>query len=432
MLLGAYRGSIAANAALIAEYITTPEAHGWSDGNTDLQNTAAFNAAIDDASAHAGSSSTGRGVVELVQGKTYTVEVSANGSSSSNPVNALTAKSNSEIRTAGKPTRASGNQAAIKWHSWAGFGTASICHRNLLWVSEISNFHCTHLQFHGNKNTLPSNSTVDYTKGTDGGMGCLSMRVSISDVTFKEVDIQHAITDCLLFSCDATTNVLFEDCNFTRGRRQGMSMGRNNTSGGPHDSIVFRRCRFEQSGDHPGDIEGLQPGYGVDIEPDLTNRHVYGVTFDDCDFYENHGSLWFRDTQTTGSLFGHGLGIDCRATLARLKVINCRGTLNSTRGISCGIRSSAEWDDIYIENFVSSQNGDNGMNVSASGSDIGGRITNMSMINCDISIVRWEDDAFPNPWDTGWSVTIWKGNFNLSVSNPDNVQTVTVNNGFPP
>ena len=69
MLLSAYSGSIAA--ALIGEYVTTPEAHGWSAANTNTQNTAAFNAAIADASTNAGSSSTGRGVVELVQGKTY-------------------------------------------------------------------------------------------------------------------------------------------------------------------------------------------------------------------------------------------------------------------------------------------------------------------------------------------------------------------------
>src|SRR5690606_20282731 len=42
------------------EFITTPEAHGWSSGNSTAQNTAAFNAAIAEAAANAGSSSTGR------------------------------------------------------------------------------------------------------------------------------------------------------------------------------------------------------------------------------------------------------------------------------------------------------------------------------------------------------------------------------------
>src|SRR5690606_11203250 len=151
-----------------------------------------FQAAIDDASANAWRSSTGRGVVELVPGKIYTVGVNSNGSSSSNPVNALTARSNVELRTAGKPTRSRGNQALIHWHSWAGFGTASIRHRNLLWISNVSNFRCGYIQFHGRKNTMANNSVPDYTAGTDGGMNGISMRNTISDIVLKELFVQHA------------------------------------------------------------------------------------------------------------------------------------------------------------------------------------------------------------------------------------------------
>src|SRR5690606_11008954 len=101
------------------EFITTPEAHGWSSGNSNAQNTAAFNAAIAEAAANAGSSSTGRGVVELVQNKTYTVVQNSNGSTS-NQTACLTALSNVEIRTVGNPTRSSGNHAVIQWESWSG------------------------------------------------------------------------------------------------------------------------------------------------------------------------------------------------------------------------------------------------------------------------------------------------------------------------
>src|SRR5690606_41988449 len=96
MLLSAYRASFAAVGATVGEYITTPEAHGWSDQNTSTQNTSAFNAAIADASANAWRSSTGRGVVELVPSKTYTVRTS-NGTDAS-PGSCLTVLDNVEIK----------------------------------------------------------------------------------------------------------------------------------------------------------------------------------------------------------------------------------------------------------------------------------------------------------------------------------------------
>ena len=53
------------------DFITTPEAYGWTAGNTTTQNTAAFQAAIQAASDYAPPG--GQGIVELVQAKTYTV-----------------------------------------------------------------------------------------------------------------------------------------------------------------------------------------------------------------------------------------------------------------------------------------------------------------------------------------------------------------------
>ena len=82
-------------------------------------------------------------------------------------MNALTAQSNVEIRTTGKPTRASGNQATIQWPSWAGFGTASIKHRNLLWISDVSNFYVGYVKFDGRKNTMANNLVPDYSSGDE-------------------------------------------------------------------------------------------------------------------------------------------------------------------------------------------------------------------------------------------------------------------------
>lgn len=419
--------------ATTADYVTTPEAHGWgAPGNSDIMNTVALQAAIDDASFNAGA---GRGIVELVPGKTYTVGVSANGTSSSSPASALTARNNVEIRTAGSPTRASGNQAIIKWHSWASYADTSINHRVLLFVSNVSNFRCGYVQLHGNKNTMPSNKTMDYVTGLgDGGMNCVTLRHTISNVVLRELNVTHAGTDCFNASCDSALNVRMEDCNFSRGRRQGATIGRINPGGAPHDQFVFLRCTFNDTGDYPavGEIVGQKPGYGVDVEPDSPTSSVYGVTFDDCDFTNNWGSNYLRATYEGGAA-GYGLRFDCKSTVARFKLINSRGTGNTTRALSLTMRDDSVWDDILIENFVASGNakGDS-FQIGASGGDgTGGRITNARFINCNVTGIDWKAGDFPSPWDTGWSVTVWKGNFNPTVT-PNGVSTVTVNNGFPP
>jgi hypothetical protein len=58
-------------------------------------------------------------------------------------------------------------------------------------------------------------------------------------------------------------------------------------------------------------------------------------------------------------------------------------------------------------------------------------MTNAAFINCNCTAFTWEAGGFPSPWNIAWSVIIWKGNFNPSVTTRG-VQTVTVHNGFPP
>src|SRR5690606_33522144 len=232
------------------EFVTTPEAHGWSDQNTVEQNTAAFQAAIDDASANASHSLTGRGVVELVQNKTYTVVQNSNGSTS-NQTACLTALSDVEIRTAGKPTRSSGNHAVIQWESWSG--KTGMHNRVLLRGDDISNFLIGWVTLHGNKNTADVDE-INYGTGQDGGLHNMVFYGG-QNIQMKELISTHALADGIYMRAlnGTITNWLVEDCTFTRNRRQGLSAIKGGVSGGGWDQIVWRRCEFSESGDMPGD-----------------------------------------------------------------------------------------------------------------------------------------------------------------------------------
>src|SRR5690606_23411276 len=108
------------------------------------------------------------------------------------------------------------------------------------------------------------------------------------------------------------------------------------------------------------------------------------------------------------------------------------GTGNRTRAFSIGLRSAPIWNNFIMQNCVSSGNDtSDDIRISASGGTTGGRITNMQIINCDTPQIIWGPTSFPAPWNTGWSVTIWKGDFDPTVTT-QGIQTITVNDGFPP
>src|SRR5690606_24494554 len=241
------------------------------------QNTAAFNAAIAEAAANAGSSSTGRGVVELVQNKTYTV-ATTNGSIN-NQNAALPLLSNVEIRTVGAPTRLSGNQATIQFASWAG---KSGVHNQAIFRidSGVNNVLTGWLTLHGNKNTLDDETDVNYSQGQDGGIHNVVIYGG-TNITFREVFSTHALNDALYLRTSSDPNLLIEDCTFTRCRRQGISITRLGTSGAGIDQMVCRRLLVSDIGDFPGDIGGHRPGGGIDLEPNADPEEGDGLTMPD-------------------------------------------------------------------------------------------------------------------------------------------------------
>ena len=413
------------------EYITTPEAHGWSAENTNTQNTAAFNAAIDDARTNAGSSSTGRGVVELIQGKTYFLRSTTGSSLNWNP--ALTKElSDVEIRTQGKPTRASDDQAIIMWESWAG--KTGIGYQVLIQLTDVDNFLLGWVTLDGNKNSIDDVLDDVVYQGENGGLHNIVMDQDVSNITLKEVDSRMALTDGLQVKVNNEENVLIEDCNFTRNRRQGVSIGRIHPVTNTFDQFIFRRCLFNKTGDNPadGDVLGNQPAAGVDVEPDSTSSHVNGLTFDDCDFDENYGSTTNNGTVTSqGNPFG--LKYDCRSTSEHVKIINCRMTNQTARNGVSGIgldlicRGNPTFSHWLMEDNVVEGNTVNFWRFWGSTGGNGGTLVDMAVVNIDAPSIVFQEGLN----DTGHSVTIWKGDFDPSVVT-NGQTTITVNNGFPP
>lgn len=422
-------------AASSGEYITTPEAHGWSAGNTNAQNTAAFNAAIDNARANAGSSSTGRGVVELMPGKIYFVRSASNGTTF-NWVAALTRNlSNVEIRTQGKPGRSpdseTTNQATIKAESWAG--KTGVNYRVLLAVENVNNFKLGWVRLDGNKNSMNNVLTnITYT-GENGGMHNIVLDGNVTNFTMKEVDSRMALTDGFQAVID-TGSGLVEDCNFTRNRRQGVTFSGCEPAILDYDQWIFRRCLFNKTGDDPSgvDVVGNQPAAGVDVEPDSTSHQVNGLTFEDCDFDENYSSHYNNGNLQPRHGTPFGLKWDCRSTAQFIKFIGNRFTNQTTQDGTPGIGldiiflNTPTFSHWLIEDNVVSGNNRNSWRYWGSRGTAGGTIVDHTLINNNCPSIEFEAGLF----DTGHSVTIWKGNFNPSVIT-NGATTITVNNGFP-
>lgn len=430
------------------EYIVTPEDCGWRDGKwTDrrlnLFNTSCFQQAIEDAHAnhqqafelamfggwglgagnakgdpcrgmrlaHAG----GRGVVQLTQGKSYTVDVSANGTLMSNPTAALTLLDDVEIRTAnnpvGTPVPIGGNQAKVQWPSWSGYTTLdSIRMRVIFKLFSVDNIALIGIEIDGRRNTLGNNFVVNRSAGGDGGIMNISARHACSNLYLKEVYNHHSLVDAMNHNCGTIATGLVEDCIFTDNCRQGMSIANTNGGGNPTapvDSFIFRRVAFNKSGDHPDNsLPGCQPGWGVDVEPDTSGDAVTGLSFYDCDFEANWGSNFKQDNPegADGFTAGYGFIADCRFPMIRFRFEDCRMTGNRTAPFVIGFRDTPTHNDFIVRDCVATGHPQNEIILSGIAGADGGRMTNSLIDAFDSPNIRFKN--FPSPWNSGWDLTI--------------------------
>lgn len=100
--------------------------------------------------------------------------------------------------------------------------------------------------------------------GTKGEWGMGIYVAGSNNVTIKNMSISDCWGDCICV-CKGSWDVIIEDCNLRRGRRQGISII-------DVDSIIVRRCNIY-------DIEGTNPEYAIDVEPN-SYEHVDNVLID--------------------------------------------------------------------------------------------------------------------------------------------------------
>lgn len=451
------------------EYIVTPEDCGWIDGykwsdrRLNLFNTACFQQAIEDAHAnhqqafedvmaggwglgagnalgdpcrgmqmaHAG----GRGVVQLTQGKSYTVDVSGNGSSNDDPAAALTLLDDVEIRTVnnpvGTPVPIGGPQAKVQFPSWAGYTTIdSIRMRVILKLFSLDNVALIGIDVDGRRNTLGNSFVVNRSAGGDGGIINISIRVANSSTYLKEVYSHHALVDGIQWNCNEfNTNSLAEDCLFTDNCRQAMTFTNANGDSNPSapvDSCIFRRCGFNKSGDHPDNaLPGCQPGWGIDIEPTSSGTSCIGLSLYDCDINENWGSAYLQDDPPGGLTEGDGVKFDMRFPVVRFRMEDCRMIDNRNRPMVIGFRNTPTFDDFIIRDCVATGNGDNKLRISGAAGTDGGRMIN-SLID-GFNVPQIEFSSFPSPWNTGWDLTINKRGNGQTISNSPGVNLTVIN-----
>lgn len=437
------------------EYITTLEENGLTDETDPADVRAAFAAAIADASANAGSSSTGRGVIELVQNKVYQCAATGNGTNVSNLATAILLDAttpNVEIRTQGKPTRASGNQAVLQAHDWSLY--SGVTGRNILKLFNASNIKIGWLEIDGNKLSTGANATerrafvsnaanggidgVIYPIGGNGAIFNISV-MGGDGVTFKEVNSHSGLVDALYLrrfgdhngtgtTLTGTTNALFEDCNFDRSRRVGLAHISAGRSSGTWDQVIFRRCTFNDCGDEAAMV-GERPGWGVDIEPANPPQQSYGVTYEDCTFNGSQGGS-NEEGEHLSQDNGRGFQIDTHAHLNYFKII--RPTINNNRsqGMRIGVRDGADCAHWIIEDLTCTGNGTNSINVDVPGSDTssaGSQFTDFIFDNVDVPSIVFSSEL---PL-TGHTIEVWQNGESHppTVSFPEGFDEITINSG---
>lgn len=317
-------------ASSIGEFITTPEFHGWGNSpNTPVSNTVAFQAAIDNASANAGSSSTGRGVVQLTPSKLYEVFGTPGGARDPNGCLMLDgiAQANVEIRTQGKPTGVpTETRATIKLHASVDDAFASNTFGSLcvfeLKGNTAENIWLTHVIVDGNKFGIAEPTVAHVALGDNGGLHAIGIDGAIN-IRLEHVAAKNGYTDGLRIKAwinppsggpQHAQNIACVDCDFHNNRRQGVSIVDCGLTTLTWDQVVFTRCKFRDTGDEGAAVGGIwpfttagypgqRPGAGLDMEPNNQSQSINGVTIDDCTFNGNGPTSWQNDAQiaTQGS-----------------------------------------------------------------------------------------------------------------------------------
>jgi hypothetical protein len=345
-MLGAARASLVAQ----KEYVTTPEAHGWSDQNTVTQNTAAMMSAVAAASDHAGASHHGYGVVELTPDQTYPMITTNGGNRDPNGCIHLKDHPNVWIRTSGQPTTS--GRATLLFSAENDDGTdPNYWARSLIaCTAPTTNIKITHLMCDGNRLNL-NIENMDYNAGGDNGnIHCLSIHGG-RNVTIQHVESRNAMIDGLVIERyvggDSTrpAGILVEDCDFHTNRRQALSIVTCGDGDGGPDQLVFRRCRFRDTGDIWEGTpfasalvqRGQKPGQGVDIEPLASADNCYGIAFYACEVTGNGPASRDFDTILTSRqalvrAFGADIGsyLNLGAVVRWLKIHGCTFSGNNT------------------------------------------------------------------------------------------------------
>ena len=437
----------------VSEYITTPEDHGWSAGNSAAENRTAFSAAITAASSNAGSSSTGRGVVELTPGKVYTCIPAGNGVNADPDaaINLTSATPNVEIRTRNKPP-IGGNQAILQFDTWSGY--SGVHNRAILELRDVTNIVLGWLTLDGNKLSAGSSyasrttwlqNNVDYGHGGNGGIHNLAINGG-SGIRLYQVESKDAIVDGLRLSSgvQVLTDFRAEDCDFHHCRRQGMTLVETENTAATYDDIFFLRSKFRETGEQ-SDMRGEAPGCGLDVEPIGGNGSlkVYGFTLDACDISDSHGYTIEKGVLFSQQL-GRGLTYGGAPVLRYHRIVNSFFERNRVAGLVFNTDNTAvipQMRDFEIGNNVIRDNGQEGGNPnymefrSTVGADNLGTFFNFLIYNNEFTIGGSPNGGYnfqTRAADSGHLVSIYYGNFATNINTITNGQTtITTFLGFP-
>jgi hypothetical protein len=444
----------------VVEYITTPEKHGLTSANDVAQVRRAFAAAIADASAHASESTTGRGVVELEPRKVYACMPEGNGSNV-NPtgaINLTSATPNVEIRTKGKPILG-GSQAILKLDNLSGYGGGGnkIYQRCILKGQSINNVVVGWVTFDGNMPSAGADysarrtwlqNNVEYNHGGDGGMCNIHINGG-TGLRLYQVESKNAQTDGISLR-DATpggtgplTNVRFEDCDFHHNRRQGMTIDRMQNTSATWDDLYFLRCKFRETGEQP-DMPGEGPGSGVDVEPLFDDEYVYGVTFDDCDFSDNHGYTMINGGVRNWEL-GRGLAYDGAPVCRYHRIIGCRMERNRVAGflsVNSNVAVALPVQDFVIKDCAMRDNGnelgyDNAFEFAGGYGAGDGKVKYFSVVcsNNEFTVGGNAAGGYvlaARCADTGHLISCYRGNFAVPTFVSNGQTTMTISDGLAP
>lgn len=351
-----------------SEYITTPEAHGWSAGNTIAENTSALLAALADASANASSSESGRGVVELRPSTHYELTAPTQNPlrEDTNGIVEIVNYPNAELRTQGQPT--DNTRAIISHEPVTNRTNVSLFHSRSDSDTDL-NFVLSHVRLDGRKDEWDWSGLTESDlreAGNNGSIALIFIQGS-RGLTFRHIEgfdgmvdgfcLENVISSAYAFEDDSCRDILFEDCDFHHNRR-GCAIISAGVSGGGYDQVVFRRVKVRFSGDdsRPGMPDGNLTAT-LDIEP-IGTKTVEGVSWFDCESSDNRGA---RFTNWNGTELsrrnGRGFNFDFAGNGAfeKIKLVNCLSANNYGRGYNFYMRKASTINNLYMYNCTSLQ-----------------------------------------------------------------------------